>query len=800
LGVVVSGRAVTRVVAATVATVMLTSAAAVAINFATEWKTNLWAWLMVGVITVLAAAVAVWLNRRQSQPSRDLAGIADSLAIAIRGQWLKEAMWRRLYDPYAMPVRWGPSDSSLVTDWSSLVRLAATFPGCPVPSVGTWAADPIELTGGDNDLVEVLDKVPTRRLVVLGEPGAGKTSLLVRLVLDLFSRRDFGEAVPILLSLASWNPAEQDLRSWIVQTLITGDSALAEPAPDGINSSRAQALLDNGLIFPVLDGLDEIPDAVRGFAIARINDAMQPNQPLVLAARTDPYRAAVRPSRGVEVQLTGAAGITLFPLEAGIVYDYLKASAGGSGRWDEVLKAFVADGESPIAQALKTPLMVALARAIYNPRPGETLATIPQPAELLRFPTREAVEQHLFDGFIPAAYRPHPDQSRLCKWNINQATRWLVFLAGSLEDHRTTDFAWWDLPSAAPRPLIGIAVGLVAGSAAALGFPFPMDFGIGLLSAVLAGFLVRRWVKFDRRGLARGLVGGLSGGLVGALGGLAVFGLGIKNTFIAIFFAGALGFGIAVAPLGGFVAGFTGAFVGVFVAAFSRHGAIVHQIGLTFGPAAWLINGLGAGLAAGLAVGLSDRAAPARRLRWSPIGFLCGVTCGLVAGFILWIQIGSPGGIIVGLASTIVGGYAGSLFEATSADFTRAVDPKAVMARDRATFRSSCLGLGLAIGLSTGLSTALSPNLISGVSNGFRVGLGTGIANFIVVGLTFGFLRASWGSFTLARWWLAASCQLPWRLMTFLADAHENRGILRQAGAFYQFRHAELQHHLANSR
>lgn len=786
--------------APTIATVLLASAAAVAINLATEWKTNLWAWLVVGVITVLAAAVAVWLDRRQSQPPRDLAGIADFLAIVICDQWQKEAMWRRLYDPYAMPVRWGPSDLSLVTDWLSLVRLAATFPGRSAPSAGTWAADPIELTGGGNDLVEVLNKVPTRRLVVLGEPGAGKTSLLVRLVLDLFSRRNSGEAVPILLSLASWNPAEQDLRSWIVQMLITGDSALAEPAPDGMNVSRAQALLDNGLIFPVLDGLDEIPDAVRGFAIARINDAMRPNQPLVLAARTAPYRAAVRPPEGVEVQLTGAASITLCPLDTSIVSDYLKASAGGSGRWDEVLRILVADRASPIAQALKTPLMVALARAIYNPQPGETLATIPQPAELLRFPTCGAIEQHLFDGFIPAAYRPRPDQSQLCKWTTSQATRWLVFLASNLEDRRTTDFAWWELSSAVPRSLAGIVVGLVAGFVAALGFPFPMDFGIGLLSAVFAGLLVRRWVKFDRRGLARGLVGGLSGGLVGALGGLAVFGSGIKGTFVAIFFAGALGFGIAVAPLGGFVAGFAGAFAGVFVAAFSRHGAIVHEIGLTLGPIAWLINGLGVGLAAGLAVGLSDhRSAPARQLRWSPIGFVCGLTCGLVAGFILWIQIGSSAGIIVGLVSAIVGGYAGSLFEAASADFTRAVGPKTVLVRDRATFRSSCLGLGLAIGLSTGLSTALSPNLISGASNGFLVGLVVGLANLIMVGLSFGFLRASWGSFTLARWWLAASRQLPWRLMTFLADAHERRGVLRQAGAFYQFRHAELQRHLANN-
>ena len=37
---------------------------------------------------------------------------------------------------------------------------------------------------------------------------------------------------------------------------------------------------------------------------------------------------------------------------------------------------------------------------------------------------------------------------------------------------------------------------------------------------------------------------------------------------------------------------------------------------------------------------------------------------------------------------------------------------------------------------------------------------------------------------------------LPWPLMAFLADAHQ-RGVLRQTGATYQFRHLEPQRRLA---
>jgi hypothetical protein len=34
--------------------------------------------------------------------------------------------------------------------------------------------------------------------------------------------------------------------------------------------------------------------------------------------------------------------------------------------------------------------------------------------------------------------------------------------------------------------------------------------------------------------------------------------------------------------------------------------------------------------------------------------------------------------------------------------------------------------------------------------------------------------------------------------MMFLEDAHRNRGVLRQVGAVYEFRHLELQRHLAS--
>ncbi|MEU2894654.1 NACHT domain-containing protein [Streptomyces sp. NPDC001273] len=62
--------------------------------------------------------------------------------------------------------------------------------------------------------------------------------------------------------------------------------------------------------------------------------------------------------------------------------------------------------------------------------------------------------------------------------------------------------------------------------------------------------------------------------------------------------------------------------------------------------------------------------------------------------------------------------------------------------------------------------------------------------------LLFSFGSSAWGGFTMARLYFWATGRLPWRLLPFLEDAHA-RGVLRQAGGVYRFRHIELRDRLA---
>jgi hypothetical protein len=430
--------------------------------------------VLIAVALGLPVAWLTWaLYRESKKPDTSasvpgLAQIADQLAVAVNKQWKAEAEARRLYHPYPLPVSWEPADPSVTDDLKSLKEVATRGPGFPPPpSPGTWAISPSDLAGAGNGLAEVLTRVPTGRLVVLGERGSGKTILMVRLLLDMLARRKAGEPVPILASMASWKPAAQSLDDFLYAQLVSDYPTLSgELLPGAEGTTRAAALLDSCLIMPILDGLDEIPEEARGQAISRINDALRPGMRLVATCRTQQYRDALKTPEGVEVTLRAAA-VQLRTLNPDEVREYLHADApspAAKARWEPILAAL--STEAPVGQALSSPLMVGLARAIYNPRPGELVGALRDPAELCNpdLADRAAVECLLFEAFLPAAYRADTTS----RWNERQAEKWLVYLARYFAN---TDIAWWQLRHSVIRrrfmPVTTVAAGGVAASVVA---------------------------------------------------------------------------------------------------------------------------------------------------------------------------------------------------------------------------------------------------------------------------------------------------------------------------------------------
>jgi hypothetical protein len=128
---------------------------------------------------------------------------------------------------------------------------------------------------------------------------------------------------------------------------------------------------------------------------------------------------------------------------------------------------------------------------------------------------------------------------------------------------------------------------------------------------------------------------------------------------------------------------------------------------------------------------------------------------------------------------------------------TELPNPGTVLRRDRAHALVFALITGLIFGSITGTALGLYCFLYLGPGKGIEVGLGVllgGGALAASVALCF----SAWAQFNIARGWLALRRQLPLNTMAFLENA-KTRGVLRQSGGIYRFRHRLLQDRLANS-
>jgi NACHT domain len=762
-------------------------------------------------------AAVPFVPERERAP-QDL--VVDRFARVVLREWTKEYNARKFNDTgYGLKVSWKAAEPALMYDWKRLVEQATREVGArPGARPGAWAGSARELRGSDHEVAAALDRVPTGWLVVLGEPGYGKSMLMLQLLIDLIRQRAPGDPVPVFVPMTAWDPDNDALEKWLEKQLANDYPGLDAAVSSAAGSrSWIADLLATRKIMPILDGLDEMPPVLQRRAVDRLNESFAgPDRPLrlVMTCRTTEYKAIVSEPWN---PVNGAAAIELQPLDGAEVAQYLSRD-GNDRRWDAVVSE-LSDPTVPsvLRDALATPLYACLASAIYNP-PRHVRGQAPDPDELrTRFHDRESIQDRLLDEFIPSMY---PDErkaeERRAREERRQAgllpvERRLMFIASYLKARQSTTLEWWDLKGLAPAWLaamvVGIVSGIAAGLAAALGkhVDIGVGFGTGLLTAEAVGLGIRHVRDHQdaagpgqeltkKRRPGPGMAGGIIGAVLGGLGAgvAAKYHIGHETSL----FGGvpeALGIAIGVGSTTDFLGGLVGTLIGAFI------GGCLATVGL--GLPAGIVNGLAVGIAAAVAVDYLARRKPSTGAPvWErQVGIPAGLIVGLVIGLMAWREVGVIGGIVVGLliasASSVPLGmrYRDEELDATPS-------PGQAFARDASAFRLTALWAGLAagsVGFIGGAASSISGvGAKPGLADFLRDGLGIGLSGGIAVGLCYGFYHAASPDFRILNWWLACQGKVPWRFRHFLDDAHQ-KTVLRQVGASYEFRHGILQDRLA---
>ncbi|MGH3832298.1 MAG: hypothetical protein ACRDRS_17950 [Pseudonocardiaceae bacterium] len=404
--------------------------------------------LVQALVTVQTSALAIaaflWKWGRPVRAGRlTLTDAADQLVEQVRGLWEREAAARRLTSA-PIPVRWRWSSGQITGSVIEAVSGSSSVRFAPLP--GMKAVSEKKLRSGTlKDLLGVYGGLGSGRLVILGGPGSGKSGAAILLLLDALKHRASiakpeeraQVPVPVLFTLHGWDPSGERLVDWLAGRLVRNNDFLRAPeyGPDA-----AVRLIEGGYVAVILDGLDELPEALRSVALRALDT--QATFRLVVLTRSEEMVAAVG-----DGHLRAAAAIELLPVGPEQAADYLASCQVQPlpQAWQDLVTHLRRDAGSPVAQALDNPLMLTLARDVYGPG-----GQVNELTDSGRFPSREAVEDHLLDQVLPAAYAHEPGQP-VPPYTADQAQRWLGYLARCMnQDGRTRDLAWWQIPRWVP--------------------------------------------------------------------------------------------------------------------------------------------------------------------------------------------------------------------------------------------------------------------------------------------------------------------------------------------------------------
>ncbi len=561
-------------------------------------------------VIVPVASLVVYLTRvRQADDTgrgRPLDEVADSLAAVVTEQWTQAALERRLLQPEPIHVRWERSSRPLAGPVSAAVK-SRRFP--PLPGLSPSVTR--QLRGGRlQDLHAVYGGLGSGRLVIIGEPGSGKTGAAVLLVLAALEYRQQVLSpdrklvpVPVMFTLDGWDPGTQRVGDWLAARLQETYPLFAGKG----GKAEAAELVKAGRIAVFLDGLDEIAEELRPVALRALSQ--QAVLRVVVLARSFEMTVAAR-----QGFLEDAAALELRAVDAAAAADYLtRVQRDPPPRgWGELTGRLRREPGSPIAKALSNPLTLTLVRDTY--RSGDDIRELLDFCDAVGDVSGEDIQDHLLDRVLPAAYTPPPGEPAP-RYGLEEARRALGYIAVRMSQEGTRDLSWWRIPawaSAAPRVT-------VTGAAFGVMFSFGGSPVFGLVGGALFAYFslladrskaparrapLRRRHLFSRNSLVPGLFYGLVGGTL-----CAAFGLAIRGS-----------------------AGETAAFaVGV---------------------------GLGTGLAGALAAGLSRSAADDESPLTPPVSWRRDQAFGLTVG--LMLGLGLMLGSALGLGLTFAFGLGGT--------------------------------------------------------------------------------------------------------------------------------------------
>jgi energy-coupling factor transporter ATP-binding protein EcfA2 len=343
-----------------------------------------------------------------------------------------------------------------------------------------WASDTTNSPLDYQDVSAIYDK--SGLLLILGEPGSGKTTALLDLTRTLLERaeKDTTERVPVVLKLSSWNKKQKkrQLGEWILDELLEKYR---------VEKKIARSWLEENYLLVFLDGLDEVEPSVNSDCVNAINEFVEKFNPsgLVVCCRFSEYR--LYPSR---LKLNRA--IRLEPLTKDDLTKYFAKCEPELAALREAVKT-----DPVLQQLVATPLVLRMMSRLFQGVRGDALVS--QKAESL-----DERRKQIFQLYVDQMTQRI---GTICEFPTEKTIAWLAWLAARMREHSQSRFYPGGLYSnwfgsrakrVAYRTVVGLCSGLVFGALFGLIGGLSVGLGRGLGGAE-AGWMFHRDDRLSER-------------------------------------------------------------------------------------------------------------------------------------------------------------------------------------------------------------------------------------------------------------------------------------------------------------
>ncbi|NET55228.1 MAG: NACHT domain-containing protein [Symploca sp. SIO2E6] len=260
--------------------------------------------------------------------------------------------------------------------------------------------------------IDIFSELENKRtMLILGEPGSGKTTALLEIAKELISdaRQDTTLPIPVVLNLSSWGgqTRPKPLAEWLIQEL---HRIYQFPI------FQCQAWINNQQLLLLLDGLDTVKERRRSACIRAINQFLREygSTEMVVCSRIADYNQLSE-----KLQLQSA--VVYKSLTSAQINRYLDdAQENLAG-----VKALLRE-EQTMQDLVDTPLNLNIVAVAYEGK---------SQAELAGINSLEERRQHLFNTYIQKRFEQFQGSQEGTgdpKYTEQQARHWLNWLAQSM--------------------------------------------------------------------------------------------------------------------------------------------------------------------------------------------------------------------------------------------------------------------------------------------------------------------------------------------------------------------------------